>query len=65
MNEVMNEDMEYSYDIKIPKDRVAVLIGRKGEVKREIEECTNSKVKIDSKEGEVTVSGTEENQRTR
>ena len=55
----MNEDMEYSYDIKIPKDRVAVLIGRKGEVKREIEECTNSKVKIDSKEGEVTVSGTD------
>ncbi|MCX6707311.1 MAG: KH domain-containing protein [Candidatus Woesearchaeota archaeon] len=47
----MEEDMEYSYDIKIPKDRVAVLIGKKGEVKKEIEECTKSKIKIDSKEG--------------
>ena len=29
---------EYSYELKIPKDRVAVLIGKKGEIKEKIEE---------------------------
>lgn len=55
----MNDDMEYSYEIKIPKDRIAVLIGTKGEVKKEIEEATGSKMKVDSNEGEVSVSGTD------
>ena len=27
--------------VKIPKERIAVLIGRKGEIKRELEEKTN------------------------
>ena len=48
---------EYSYELKIPKDRVAVLIGVKGKVKNEIEAATKTKLQIDSKEGDVAVSG--------
>jgi ribosomal RNA assembly protein len=48
---------EFSYQVKIPKDRIAVLIGKKGEVKKQLEENTNTKINVDSKEGEVSVSG--------
>lgn len=47
----------YSYEFKIPKDRIAVLIGKKGTIKKEIEESTNSKLKIDSTEGDILISG--------
>ena len=30
--------IEYSYELKVPKNRVAVIIGREGSVKKEIEE---------------------------
>jgi ribosomal RNA assembly protein len=49
--------MEFKYDIKIPKERVAVLIGTKGETKRLIEKETSTKLDIDSEEGDVVVSG--------
>ncbi|MEA3430108.1 MAG: KH domain-containing protein [Nanoarchaeota archaeon] len=49
--------MEFSYELKIPKDRIAVLIGRKGEIKKELEERTNTNISIDSKEGDVVISG--------
>ncbi|RLE38676.1 RNA-processing protein [Candidatus Woesearchaeota archaeon] len=48
---------EYSYELKIPKERIAVLIGKKGEVKKEIEDATDTKLEIDSKEGDVTIHG--------
>lgn len=32
--------------IKIPEERVAVLIGKNGKVKKEIEECTKTKVTV-------------------
>jgi len=48
---------EFMYEIKVPKDRIAVLIGKKGEVKKQIEETTKTKIKIDSSEGDVSVSG--------
>lgn len=44
----------YRHELKIPKDRIAVLIGKNGETKKEIEELTSSKVEIDSGEGDVT-----------
>lgn len=47
----------FSYELKIPKDRVAVFIGKKGEVKKEIEEDTKTKIKVDSKEGDVFIEG--------
>jgi ribosomal RNA assembly protein len=50
---------EFSYQVKIPKERIAVLIGTNGEVKKQIEDNTNTKLEVDSKEGDVTVSGTD------
>ena len=48
---------QFSYDLKIPKDRVAVLIGKDGETKDEIEKSTGTKIEVDSKEGDVAVKG--------
>ncbi len=48
---------EFSYEVKIPKERIAVLIGKKGEIKKDIEDQTKTKISVDSKEGDVTVSG--------
>jgi ribosomal RNA assembly protein len=48
---------EFSYDLRIPKERVAVLIGKKGEVKRTIEHETKTKVQVNSEEGTVSLSG--------
>ena len=48
---------EYIYDLKIPKDRIAVLIGSKGEQKRQLELQTNCHIEVDSKEGEIKISG--------
>ena len=45
------------YELKIPKDRIAVLIGKGGSVKKQIEEETKTKLDIDSREGDVTLSG--------
>ena len=48
---------EFSYQIKIPKERIAVLIGKGGEIKKQIEETTKTQLDIDSNEGDVTVNG--------
>lgn len=49
--------VEYSYELKVPKNRVAVIIGKEGSIKKEIEESTSTKLDIDSKEGDIFVSG--------
>lgn len=49
-------DKEFSYELKIPEERVAVLIGKDGEVKKEIEKATDCKIEV-SKEGDVTITG--------
>jgi ribosomal RNA assembly protein len=51
------DGISFSFDIKIPKERVAVLIGKSGETKKELEEFTLCKMDIDSKEGDVRISG--------
>lgn len=51
--------MEYLYDLKIPRERIAVLIGRNGEVKQELEEMSGTTLDVDSKEGDVTIKGTD------
>jgi ribosomal RNA assembly protein len=48
---------EFMYELRIPKERIAVLIGKNGEVKNDLEEHTKTKLKIDSKEGDVFISG--------
>ena len=47
----------YSYELKIPQERVAVLIGKKGEVKKTIESDTKTQIKVDSLEGDIFVYG--------
>ena len=47
----------YSYELKIPQERVAVLIGKNGEVKKNIEEDTKTQIKIDSLEGDIFIYG--------
>src|SRR3989344_6997662 len=44
------------HDIKIPKERVGVLVGKNGEVKRLIEKKTETKLIID-KEGDIVING--------
>ena len=41
--------------LKIPMERVGVLIGHNGETKKDLEEQSGVKLDIDSKEGEVTI----------
>ena len=47
----------FSYELKIPQERVAVLIGKNGEVKKNLEEDTKTAIKVDSKEGDIFVYG--------
>ena len=48
---------EFSYELKIPKDRIAVMIGPKGSMKKELEEQTKTTIRVDSKEGDVQLIG--------
>ncbi|MBI1972920.1 RNA-processing protein [Candidatus Woesearchaeota archaeon] len=48
----------YQEELKIPKERVAVLIGKKGETKRTIEKRTKTKIKI-SRDGDVKITAEE------
>ena len=47
---------EFSYDLRIPEERVGVLIGVQGKVKVDIEKNTKSKLEI-SKDGDVIITG--------
>lgn len=47
----------YQEEIKIPKERIAVLIGKKGQTKKEIEDKTETNIVVSSKEGDVTING--------
>ncbi len=49
----------YEYVVKVPKDRIAVLIGEKGAKKRELEDDLAIAIDIDSEEGDVRLSGTD------
>ena len=48
---------EYSYELRIPRERVAVLIGKKGETKRGLEHQTKTKINVNSEEGDVKITG--------
>ena len=48
---------EFVYDLRIPKERVAILIGKKGETKKELEKQTKTKIVVNSKEGDVMIEG--------
>jgi ribosomal RNA assembly protein len=44
-------------EMKVAQNRVGVLIGKGGQVKKELEEKTGTKISIDSQEGMVKVEG--------
>jgi len=48
---------EYIYEEKVPKERIAVVIRRKGATKRMIQEEAGVKLMIDTKEGIVRIIG--------
>ncbi|WP_292459883.1 KH domain-containing protein [Methanothermococcus sp.] len=53
-------DMEGNIEVlKIPKDRIGVLVGKKGETKNKIEKELGVEIEIDE-DGEITVYSTEE-----
>lgn len=49
--------MEFIQEIKIPKERVAILIGKKGFIKKSLQSRLHIKLLIDSLTGLVTISG--------
>ncbi|MFH1400891.1 MAG: KH domain-containing protein [Nanoarchaeota archaeon] len=54
----LDSDMPvYSNTIKVPKDRVGVIIGKEGEVKAALEAEFKVRMKVDSTEGDVIISG--------
>ena len=63
----VEESMDIDYEafgeqeefVRIPKERIGVLIGKKGSTKRKIEEITKTKIEVDSETGEVFISSTE------
>ncbi|WP_324735740.1 KH domain-containing protein [Thermococcus sp. SY098] len=54
--EAFGEQEEF---VRIPKERIGVLIGKKGSIKKKIEEITKTKIEVDSETGEVFISSTE------
>lgn len=44
-------------EIMIPRERISILIGKNGSDKRRLERKTNTKIKVDSDEGLVTIEG--------
>ncbi|MFW5902754.1 MAG: HAD-IA family hydrolase, partial [archaeon] len=51
----LKEAEEIEKTLKIPKERIGALIGKKGTTKEKIEESTDVKIEVDSKTGEITV----------
>ncbi|MFP4118642.1 MAG: KH domain-containing protein [Candidatus Woesearchaeota archaeon] len=50
---------EYSYELKIPKERIAVLIGTDGAVKEELESHAHATIEVDSEDGDVKLRGSD------
>lgn len=46
-------------ELKINKDRIPILIGKNGDIKKQIELITKTHLLIDSKEGDVIIKGEE------
>ena len=44
-------------EVKIPKERIAILIGEKGSTKRKIQTKTHTKIQVNSHEGDVVITG--------
>ncbi len=49
--------MSFQHTVKIPKERIGVLIGKAGKVKQQIEERCGVKIEIDSETGDTMIIG--------
>src|SRR5215210_2146819 len=49
--------MSFQHAVKIPKERIGVLIGKGGKVKQQIEERCGVKIEIDSETGDAMIIG--------
>ncbi len=47
-------------EVKIPRERVGVVIGRKGRTKKRLERIASVKIRVDSKTGDVVIRGTKD-----
>lgn len=48
--------MSFQHNIKIPKDRIGALIGRRGKIKQQIEKRCGVEIEIDSETGDASIS---------
>ena len=46
-----------SDEVRIPRERIAVLIGKNGKDKKLLEKKTNTRLRVDSEEGLITIEG--------
>ncbi len=53
----MDEDVEMEETIRVPRDRIGAVIGKKGRTRKRIEQIADVKIHVNSKTGEVTVRG--------
>lgn len=49
--------MSFQHIVKIPRERIGALIGKRGKVKQEIEQKCSVKIEIDSDTGDAVISG--------
>ncbi len=49
--------MSFQHNIKIPKERIAVLIGKGGRIKQDIEKRCGVAIEIDSESGDTQITG--------
>ncbi|MEM4755884.1 MAG: KH domain-containing protein [Candidatus Woesearchaeota archaeon] len=49
----------FSFSLKIPKERIAVVIGKQGQEKKQLETQLNVNLKIDSQEGDIEITATD------
>ena len=49
--------MEFIYEARIPKSRIAVFLGVKGSIKRRIEKTLEIKIEVDSESGDISLIG--------
>ncbi|HEX6562034.1 MAG TPA: KH domain-containing protein [Nitrososphaera sp.] len=49
--------MSFQYNIKLPRERIAVLIGKGGRVKQDIEKRCGVAIEIDSESGDALITG--------
>ncbi|MFW5746300.1 MAG: KH domain-containing protein [Nanoarchaeota archaeon] len=57
INDQLGDQPVFRYELRIPKDRIAVLIGKGGQIKDKLEDETGATIQVDSKEGDVFIEG--------